>query len=191
MGRGGFRVVVWRVVPVAVIVMLFTVPYTATQSFLVSIVKRTGSGLHAEWFFATYALTLMGLRVGLRNCFDRVPYRRFLGVCTGCALVSMGLLGWGGSDVALCAAAVCMAGGFGIMCSESQATAMAMMPTRERGLANSTYLIGLDGGMALGPMVGGALFGHVALGWFYPVLMGTAVLVGLVYAVCRGVLGRI
>ena len=190
-GRGGFRVVVWNVVPVALIVMLFTIPYTATQSFLVSIVKRAGTGLHAEWFFSMYALALMALRVGLRNYFDRVPYRRFLGVCTGCALVSMGLLAWGGSNVTLLLAAVCMAGGFGIMCSESQATAMAMVPMRERGLANSTYLIGLDSGMALGPMIGGALFGHVALGWFYPVLMGTAVLGGVVYAVCRAELGRI
>lgn len=35
------------------------------------------------------------------------------------------------------------------------------------------------------------MFGHVALGWFYPVLMGTAVLGGVVYAVCRAELGRI
>ena len=74
-----------------------------------------------------------------------------------------------------------MAGGFGIICSESQATAMAMTDNTKRGLANNTYLIGLDSGMALGPIVGGFLYGHVPAEFFYPCLMITAVLSTIVY----------
>lgn len=98
--------------------------------------------MHPELFFAAYAIALVCMRVGFRNYFDRVPYRRFLALCTISATVSMLLLGTGGNNLTLIAAAVCMAGGFGIMCSESQATAMTMVDNSKRGLANNTYLIG-------------------------------------------------
>lgn len=62
-----------------------------------------------------------------------------------------------------------------------QATAMAMTDNTERGLANNTYLIGLDSGMALGPIIGGFLYGHVPAEYFYPCLMVTAVLSTIVY----------
>ena len=94
-GRGEgnrFRLVEPSVIPIALIVTLFTIPYTATQSFLVPIIKREGLAAHAELFFATYAIALVCMRVGFRNYFDRVPYRRFLAVCTGSAAVSMLLL---------------------------------------------------------------------------------------------------
>lgn len=184
--RSRFRLVEANVIPIALIVTLFTIPYTATQSFLVPIIKRTGATAHAELFFATYAIALVFLRVGFRNYFDRTPYRRFLAICTGSAIVSMLLLNFGEHNLYLVGAAVCMAGGFGIMCSESQATAMAMVDNQKRGLANSTYLIGLDCGMAAGPIIGGTLFGHVAAEYFYPWLMTTAALAGAVYFVNRG-----
>ena len=193
-GRGEgnrFRLVEPSVIPIALIVTLFTIPYTATQSFLVPIIKREGLAAHAELFFATYAIALVCMRVGFRNYFDRVPYRRFLAVCTGSAAVSMLLLNFAGHNPGLAGAAVCMAGGFGIMCSESQATAMAMVDNTKRGLANSTYLIGLDSGMALGPMVGGLLYGHAAAEYFYPWLMTTTVLIGAVYLAGRKRLSQI
>ena len=193
-GRGEgkrFRLVEPSVVPIALIVTLFTIPYTATQSFLVPIIKREGLAAHAELFFATYAIALVCMRVGFRNYFDRVPYRRFLAVCTGSAVVSMLLLNFAGHNPGLAGAAVCMAGGFGIMCSESQATAMAMVDNTKRGLANSTYLIGLDSGMALGPMVGGLLYGHAAAEYFYPWLMTTTILIGAVYLAGRKRLSQI
>ena len=189
--RKGWRVVEPGVIPIALIVMLFTIPYTATQSFLVPIIKRAGTAVHAELFFATYAVALVFLRVGFRNYFDRVPYRRFLAICAGSAVASMLLLNFAGNNACLMAAAVCMAGGFGIICSESQATAMAMTGNERRGLANNTYLIGLDSGMALGPMIGGALYGHAAPEYFYPWLMGTAVLIVAVYLASKRRLGII
>lgn len=184
-GKRKFRIVETGVIPIALIVMLFTIPYTATQSFLVSIIKRDGLDVHAELFFATYAIALVCMRMGFRNYFDKVPYRRFLAICTASAVVSMLLLDFAGHNLSLIGAAVCMAGGFGIICSESQATAMAMVDNTRRSLANNTYLIGLDSGMALGPMIGGFLYGHVAAQYFYPCLMTTAVLSTTVYFIWK------
>ena len=57
------------------------------------------------------------------------------------------------------------------MCSVCQSTAILLAGEGKRGLANSTYYIGLDLGMTLGPMLGGILFGNIELKWFYPVLL--------------------
>ena len=130
-------------------------------------------------------IALVCMRMGFRNYFDKVPYRRFLAICTASAVVSMLLLDFAGHNLSLIGAAVCMAGGFGIICSESQSTAMAMVDNTRRSLANNTYLIGLDSGMALGPMIGGFLYGHVAAQYFYPCLMTTAVLSTTVYFIWK------
>ena len=69
------------------------------------------------------------------------------------------------------------------MSSVCQSTAMLLAGKEKRGLANSTYYIGLDLGMTLGPMIGGALYGALDIRWFYPALMVTMPLAGAVYFV--------
>ena len=78
-------------------------------------------------------------------------------------------------------AALFMAGGYGIMCSVCQSTAILLAGPEKRGLANSTYYVGLDLGMTLGPMIGGFLYGNVSLGLFYPTLLLTVPAVLLVW----------
>lgn len=71
--------------------------------------------------------------------------------------------------------------GYGIMCSVCQSTAILLAGEERRGLANSTYYIGLDLGMTLGPVIGGFLYGTLDLTWFYPVLLLTIPLNLFVY----------
>lgn len=68
------------------------------------------------------------------------------------------------------------------MCSVCQSTAILLAGKEKRGLANSTYYIGLDLGMALGPILGGALYGSLDIRYFYPALLATVPLGILVYA---------
>lgn len=77
--------------------------------------------------------------------------------------------------------AMFMAGGYGIMYSVCQSKAILLAGKGKRGLANSTFYIGLDLGMALGPIIGGVLYGHVDIIYFYPILVITAPLGILVY----------
>ena len=102
--------------------------------------------------------------------FDKKPFRFFLGVSACCALLSFFLLTTMQSNLALLAAAVCMAGGYGIMCSVCQSAAVLLVDESERGLGNSTYYIGIDLGMAVGAFIGGLFYGYVPLAWFYPLL---------------------
>ena len=82
-------------------------------------------------------------------------------------------------------AAAFMAGGYGIMCSVCQSNAILVAGKGRRGLANSTYYMGLDLGMTLGPVIGGMLMGNISVKWFYPDLLVTIPLCFLVYVVMK------
>lgn len=184
--RRRFALVDMRVVPAALIVALFTVPYMATQSFLVSYVDARGLDLSVSLFFPVYAVVLLALRFALKRRFDTVRFGPFLFASSVCAVCALVLLAVMRGDGALFAAAACMAGGYGVMCSVCQATAVRLVGPEHAGMANGTYYMGLDIGMALGPMIGGMLFGAVDLGLFFPVLAVTVPLALAVYACSRG-----
>lgn len=190
-GRGrGLAVIEPKAAPVAVIMMLFTIPYYATQSFLVTYTQARGIVVTVGMFFPVYAVVLLALRLSLRSLFDRKPFRFFLLVCSASALVGIcSLWAMRGNGLMFLAAAG-MAGGFGVMCSVSQSTSILMAGPGKRGLANSTYYVGIDLGMALGPILGGVLYGNLDLSLFYPVLAVTVPLGLAVYAVTRKVFQR-
>lgn len=167
------RLIDKNVLPIAAIIMLFTMPYCATQSFLVSYVEDRAIDVSVSLFFPVYAVALLLLRMGLKNYFDTLPFRVFLFGSAACALTSILCLAFMRSNIALLAGAVFMAGGYGIMCSVCQSTAILLAGEGRRGLANGTYYIGLDLGMSLGPLAGGLLFGHMELRFFYPTLLIT------------------
>lgn len=167
-GRDSF--VARDVLPVAAIIMLFAIPYCATQSFLVSYIAARDLAVHAGWFFPLYAIILLVLRLSLADLFDKKPFVFFLAGSSVSALIVILLLAVMQNNLVLFVAAAFMAGGYGIMCSVCQSTAILLVGEEKRGLANSTYYIGFDLGMALGPIIGGFLYGHVPLAYFYPVL---------------------
>lgn len=183
--RTGFQIIDKKVLPIALIIMLFTIPYLATQSFLISYVETKQIPADTAVFFPLYAVVLVFLRTGFRNYFDRVPYRRFLFISIISSVFALLSLNFMKSNVLLVTAAVFMAGGYGIMCSVSQASAILLAGPGKRGLANSTYYVGLDLGAAMGAMVGGVLFGSVDIQLFYPALLICPALCVMVYFVFR------
>lgn len=167
------QVVDVHILPVALIVTLFTIPYCATQSFLVSYVQARQLSVTTSLFFPVYAIVLLGLRVGLRKYFDQLPFQFFVVICVISSILAILSLQMMKNNILLFAAAVFMAGGYGIICSVAQSTAILMAGSGRRGLANSTYYVGLDIGMALGPVLGGVLYGNLDIQYFYPVFLLT------------------
>lgn len=182
-GRGSF--VARDVLPVVAIIMLFAIPYCATQSFLVSYIAARDLAVHAGWFFPLYAIILLVLRLSLADLFDKKPFVFFLAGSSVSALIAILLLAVMQNNLVLFVAAAFMAGGYGIMCSVCQSTAILLVGEEKRGLANSTYYIGFDLGMALGPIIGGFLYGHVPLAYFYPILAICVPAAVLVYVLNR------
>lgn len=183
--RKGLQIIDSKVVPIALIVMLFTIPYLATQSFLISYVEKKGIAVDTALFFPLYAVVLVALRSGFRNYFDKVPYRRFLFISMVSSVLALLSLNFMTSDLLMIAAAVFMAGGYGIMCSVSQAGAILLAGPGRRGIANSTYYVGIDLGAALGAIIGGILYGSVDINLFYVVLLLCPVLCFVTYLVFR------
>lgn len=183
--RKGLQIIDGKVVPIALIVMLFTIPYLATQSFLISYVEKKGIAVDTALFFPLYAVVLVALRSGFRNYFDKVPYRRFLFISMVSSVLALLSLNFMTSDLLMIAAAVFMAGGYGIMCSVSQAGAILLAGPGRRGIANSTYYVGIDLGAALGAIIGGILYGSVDINLFYVVLLLCPVLCFVTYLVFR------
>lgn len=172
-----------KVIPIALIIMLFAIPYCATQSFLVTYAEVRGLHVSVSLFFPAYAVVLIVLRLLMRNLFDKLPFRIFLLSSALSELLAILLLTIMKNNAVMLLASCFLAGGYGIMSSVCQSTAILLAGREKRGLANSTYYIGLDLGMTLGPMIGGALYGWLDIGWFYPVLMVTMPLAGVVYIV--------
>lgn len=172
-----------KVLPTALIIMLFAIPYCATQSFLVTYVEARNLDLTVSMFFPSYAVVLIVLRLVLRGFFDKLPFRVFLAAGCVSELFAILLLAIMHSRVEMFLASLFLAGGYGVMSSVCQSRAILLAGEGRRGLANSTYYIGLDLGMTLGPMIGGALYGGLDIRWFYPALMVTMPLAGAVYVI--------
>ena len=180
-GKRRIELIDVKVIPIALIIMLFAVPYCATQSFLVTYVETRGLDVAVSMFFPSYAVVLIVLRLSLRNLFDKLPFRVFLLAACISELLAIALLAVMHSNVTMLISSALLAGGYGIMSSVCQSTAILLVVKEKRGLANSTYSIGLDLGMTLGPVIGGALYGGLDIRLFYPTLAVTMPLAGLVY----------
>ena len=165
------RIVEPKVLPIALIIMLFAIPYCATQSFIVRYTETRSLAVTVSLFFPIYAAALLILRLTMRNLFDRLRFPVFFTGSSICAFLAILLLALMRSNLPMCAAAVLMAGGYGIMSSVCQSRAIVMAGREHAGLGNSTYYIGLDLGMTLGPMLGGILYGSVDVRLFYPFLL--------------------
>ena len=149
-----------KVIPIAIIIMLFAIPYCATQSFLVSYIEARNLSITVSLFFPLYAIVL-GSSIS--------------------ALLGMLCLAWMKNNFIMFFGALFMAGGYGIMSSVCQSTAILLAGEGKRGLANSTYYVGLDLGMTLGPVIGGVLYGNIDLAFFYPFLLITVPIGAVVY----------
>ena len=169
--RNSFKVIDVHVVPMTFTVMCFAIPYCATQSFLVNYIGARSIDVPVGLFFPVYAGFLLVLRFALKKLFDRVSFIKFFSIANGSALLSMLCLYKMQHAGILILAAFFMAGGYGIMCTVCQSKAILLAGEGRKGLANSTYYVGLDLGMTLGPILGGVVFGGVPAELFYPCFM--------------------
>lgn len=178
-----FQLVDPGVLPYGAIIMLFAIPYCATQSFLVSYTQARRLSVSVSLFFPLYAVVLLLLRLCMKDFFDRLPFRFFLVFSSVSSFAGILFLAFMKNNLLMFFAAFFMAGGYGIMASVCQSTALLRARRGQRGLANSTYYIGLDLGMTLGPFIGGLLYGHLDLSLFYPALLLCVPAAVLVYLI--------
>ena len=113
-----------KVLPYAAIIMLFAIPYCATQSFLVSYTQTRQLSISVSLFFPLYAVVLLILRLCMKDLFDRLPFPFFLLFSSVSAFAGILFLAFMKNNLSMFFAALFMAGGYGIMSSVCQSTAI-------------------------------------------------------------------
>ena len=173
-----------RVVPLSLTFMMFAIAYFANQSFIMNYVEARHLPVSADLFFMFYAVTLLVLRMVLRDLFDSKGFRSWLTLCSLGMLAMLACMTFLFNDWMLLLAAIFTAVGYGLMSSVTQAQAVVIAGRERSGIANSTYYAGIDLGMSVGPFVGGLVYGRLPVVWFYPVFMLTVPVAWLIYWLC-------
>lgn len=171
-----------RVIPIALIFMLFAIPYFANQSFIVDYANARHAHVIVSLFFPCYAITLLISRIVLRNWFDTKSFLFFMVTGTICQIVMLASLTVMRNNWFVVLAGLATVSAYGMMSSATQARAVLIAGKARSGMANTTYYAGIDLGMFLGPLIGGFLYGGLPIIWFYPALLLTMPVAWTVYA---------
>lgn len=166
-----FKFIQQKALPVAVIIALMSIPYFATQAGIVMYVEEKHVNVTVSLFFLVYAVILFTVRLFLKNYFDTISFGTWFYICSVATIGYILLLTVMTNNIEMVLAAGMMSIGFGIMVSICQSTALLLAPIEEQGIANSTYFLGVDVGMSIGPIVGGVIPTIFPISFLYPLML--------------------
>lgn len=147
-----------KVLFISFIAFLMGLSYSSVLSFLSSYAKVIDLVSASSFFFVVYALVITATRPMSGRIFDArgenaVMYPSFIFLTAGLLLLSVTTSSW-----MLLASGGLIGLGYGTFMSNGQAICLKASPTSHRiGIALSTYFIGLDLGLGMGPYVLGEL----------------------------------
>lgn len=158
------------IIPIAIISLMFTLPYYTMQTFIVRYTEIRHLSVMVSLFFPCYAVTLFLMRLGAKDLFDKVSFIWFLLFSSFTAGIGYLALTFMTGNFLMFLGAIGMAGGFGFVFSACQSHAIKISGPDKKGLANSTFYIGVDIGMATGPFLGAMLLEYVPIEYFFLIL---------------------
>ena len=176
-----FKIIQKNVLPIALLTTLFAFPYFATQADLVTYAQERHLNVNVGSFFLIYAVVLLVIRIFLKNFFDTVKFGIWFWASIGATLIYLLLLSTMKNNFMMALAAAFMAVGYGVIYSILQSTALLLAPISEQGLASSTFYLGLDIGMAFGPIIMGLISDLLPIKFFYPIQLLLLPLMLIVY----------
>lgn len=181
--KKSFKIIQKDALPVAILITLFALPYFATQADIVTYVTQRRLDVAVGSYFLIYAVILLGLRVILKNLFDTVSFGWWLMISTVATAFYLVMLAIMKNNWQMALGAAGMAVGYGIIYSVLQSTALLLAPLNEQGLASSTFYLGMDIAMSLGPILGGIIDTIFPVRWYYPVMFVLVPIILIVYAI--------
>ena len=168
-------------IPIALLTTFFAIPYFITQADIVVYVERQHFSIAVGYFFVIYAIALLLIRIGLKKYFDLIRFGFWFWLSLIATILFLIVAAFMVNNWLMGFAAIMLSIGYGVIYSVNQSTALMLAPIEEQGLASSTFYLGLDIGMAAGPMIGGVTAQNLAPAYFYPVLL---VIVPIILIVC-------
>ncbi|KRM20163.1 multidrug transport protein [Ligilactobacillus hayakitensis DSM 18933 = JCM 14209] len=180
-----FKLIQMNALPVMLLTTLFAMPYFATQADLVEYVHLRHMDVTVGAYFFIYAIFLLLLRIFLKEYFDTIAFGPWLIASTIATAFYLLMLTIMKNNLMMGLAAIGMAVGYGVIYSVLQSTALLLAPVEEQGIASSTFYLGADIGMALGPIVGGFVTHNLGAAAFYPSMMIIIPLIIIIYLTFR------
>lgn len=172
-------------IPIALLTTFFAIPYFITQADIVVYVERQHFSITVGYFFVIYAIALLLIRIGLKKYFDLIRFGFWFWLSLIATILFLIVAAFMVNNWLMGFAAIMLSIGYGVIYSVNQSTALMLAPIEEQGLASSTFYLGLDIGMAAGPMIGGVTAQNLSPAYFYPVLLVIVPIILIVYFVYR------
>lgn len=176
-----FHLIQKNVLPVMFLTTLFAFPYFTTQADIVIYVAQKKVDVAVGSFFLIYAVVLLVIRLWLKKYFDLVRFGIWFWISTASMVLCIYFLANMKNNWEMALGAVFLATSYGIIYSVLQSTALLLAPINEQGIASSTFYLGLDFGMAFGPIISGIVDQILPLKYFYPVELVLVPIILLIY----------
>lgn len=146
-----------KVLFISSIGFLMGVSYSSVLSFLASYAEELNLTVYRSFFFVVYALIITFTRPLTGRIFDSygenaVMYPSYIFLTAGLVVLSFSTTGW----VFLLSGAL-IGLGYGTFMSNGQAVCLKTSDSHRIGISLSTYFIGLDLGLGMGPYLLGEL----------------------------------
>lgn len=179
------RIIQKDTIPVALLMLFFSIPYFATQADLVEYVAMRKLSVSVGYFFLIYALSLLIIRIWLKRFFDTIAFGFWFWLSLIAMIIFLISMAFMKNNFIMLIAAVALSIGYGVIYSINQTTALLFSPLDQQGLASSTVYLGLDLGMASAPILGGIIASTIPHFYFYPIMLIMVPFVLVIYFIYR------
>ncbi len=179
------RIIQKDTIPIALLMLFFSIPYFATQADLVEYVAMRKLSVSVGYFFLIYALSLLIIRIWLKRFFDTIAFGFWFWLSLIAMIIFLISMAFMKNNFIMLIAAVALSIGYGVIYSINQTTALLLSPLDQQGLASSTVYLGLDLGMASAPILGGIIASTIPHFYFYPIMLIMVPFVLVIYFIYR------
>lgn len=172
--------------PIALITLFIGVSYSSVMSFINLYAIEIDLVDAASYFFLVYAVVLFIARPVAGRLLDKKGDNFIMYPSIVLFGIFLLILSQTTTSFMLLASAVILALGYGTYMSSAQAIAAKVSPPKKIGLAMSTYFIGLDFGIGIGPFVLGFVIQATSYKTMYVALGIMTLLLVFVYYIVHG-----
>lgn len=180
-----FKLIQKNVLPVMFLTTLFAFPYFTTQADVVTYASQSHANVAIGSYFLIYAVVLLAIRLWLKKYFDRVKFGVWFWISIVSLIIYVYFMTIMQNNLEMALGAAFLAMSYGIIYSVLQSTALLLAPMQEQGLASATFYLGLDFGMAFGPIISGFIDQALPIKWFYPVELILVPFILVIYFIYR------
>lgn len=151
-----------KAVFISTIAFIMGISYSTVITFLSSYSKSLDLSVAGSFFFVVYALIVTVTRPGMGQLFDTkgekyVMYPSYIFLTIGLII-----LGFASNSLTLLLSGAVIGFGYGTFMSNGQAISLKLVTEDRIGISLSTYFIGLDLGLGIGPYIMGIIKSHMS-----------------------------